>query len=530
MLSLEMVRTDVLVIGAGLAGLRAAVAASEHGRKVIVVSKGPRCTAGVMAFNAAVEKEDSTHLYYQDIIDSGKGLSDAKLAVKLAENSVRELHYLEELGLSFDREEGGEYALLQPLGCSRPRCVHIGRFTGPESERVFLQLLKERRVSVSYDTNVLELLSDGESVFGALTLKGEDLVVYSADSVVLAAGGCGALYPVSTYPQGIWGDSYGMLARAGGMLTDMEFMQFEPCCLAEPEHLKGKGISTTMMQAGGKLLNADGEEFLEKYIPTGTAIQKGDLSRAMFEEMESCGGRPIQFDLRALSAEELEMHCLWGKQLKAAGWDLSADPLKVCPAAHTFLGGAKVDENCETSLKGLFAAGEALGGLHGANRLGGCAGAETYVFGALAGENAARHQWAENSSDKAMELADRLLAVHRPKGQEPFGQIKALREELQQSVARGLSIVRTDEGIRAAAGTAVKIANLAEHTVWSTPEELAEVIALKNMALTAQMIAAASEARKESRGVFFRSDYPCESPEFDKNLNCKLVNGEIVIK
>lgn len=517
------------MVGAGLSGLRAAMAASEQGKEVMVLSKGPRCTAGVMGFNAAVDREDSCQTYCKDILNSGKGLSDPELARILAEDSGKELNYLEQLGLLFDRNENGDYDLLTPLGCSRPRCAHVGRFTGTESEKRFLECLRERNVEISFDAIVLDLLSDGHRVYGVLAVKGAEVVVCIADSVILAAGGCGALYPVTTYPQGIWGDSYAILARAGGWLTDMEFMQFEPCCLAEPEHLRGKGISTTMMQAGAKLLNADGEEFLEKYIPSGTAVQKGDLARAMFREMERCGGKPIQYDLRMITEEELELHCLWGKELRAAGWNPLKKVLQVCPAAHTFLGGAKVDAHCKTSLQGLFAAGEALGGLHGANRLGGCAGAETYVFGAVAGKNAAECQSAKNHDEKALELAGKLLASYEPGRREPFGQVAKLKEQLQQAVASGLSIVRSESGIEAAARTAAKVQSVAAEIIWNTPQELSELMALKNMALLTEIIAAASKARKESRGVFFRRDYPSENPEFEGNLNCQWKNGEIVI-
>ena len=526
---MDTIVADVLVIGAGLTGLRAALAASQFGKKVLVLSKGPRCSYGVMGFNAAVSKKDSDKLYYEDILDSGKGLSDKKLAYTLSKNSALELHYLEKNGLIFDKTALGGYDLLQPLGCSEPRLVHIGRFTGTESEIVFLEKLEQSGVHVAFDVTVLDLIVDEKRVYGALAVRRNRLICYAASSVVVAAGGCGALYPVTTYPVGIQGDSYAMMARAGAELIDMEFMQFEPCCLAEPMALKGKGISTTMLNAGAKLLSADGHEFLSSYISDIKTMQKGNLARAMYSEMQKSGGQPLLYDLRSISKEEIEMHCLWTKELIASGYDPGEVPLKVCPAAHTFLGGARVNERCETSIKGMFAAGEAMGGLHGANRIGGCAGSETYVFGAVAGESAARYAAEENCSHQAEKLARRLFASYAPEGDKKHGLIAQMKKELSVCVSDGLSIVRSEQGINAAAETAAKIETAVKYISWKNIEQLTACIELKNMALVSQMISAASLARKESRGVFYRSDYPNQSKQFERNFIVTVHNGEISV-
>ena len=526
---LKTISTDVLVIGAGLTGLRAALAASRLGKKVLVLSKGPRCSYGVMGFNAAVGKDDSSELYYEDILASGKGLGDKTLAYILSSNSTRELRFLEQNGLHFEKTAQGEYDLLQPLGCSRPRLVHIGRFTGARSEKVFLEKLEQSKVPIAFDATVLDLLAADGRVCGALAVAQNQLICCAASSVVVAAGGGGALYPVTTYPEGLHGDSYAMMARAGAELIDMEFIQFEPCCLAEPTALKGKGISTTMLNAGARLLNADGREFLSDYISDIKTMQKAGLSRAMYAEMQKSGGKPLLYDLRSIGKDELEMHCLWTKELTDAGFDPGKVPLRVCPAAHTFLGGAKVNERCETSLKGLFAAGEAMGGLHGANRIGGCAGAETYVFGAIAGETAAKSVEGEPPSRQAEKLAEELLASYSPQGNEAHGLVARLKKELSDSVSRGLSVVRAEDGILAAAEVAVRTEEALRQILWTSPEQLAECIELKNMALVSRMISAASLARQESRGAFYRSDYPMQRQQFERNHSITVQNGEIAI-
>lgn len=526
---LNTISTDVLVIGAGLTGLRAALAASQFGKKVLVLSKGPRCSYGVMGFNAAVGKEDSDKLYYEDILSSGKGLSNKKLAYILSKNSALELRYLESNGLNFEKTAQGEYDLLQPLGCSKPRLVHIGKSTGPESEKVFLEKLGQAGVLVAFDVTVLDLLVEKGRVYGALAVSQNQLVCYAASSVVVAAGGCGALYPVTTYPEGIQGDSYAMMARAGVELIDMEFIQFEPCCLAEPEILKGRGISTTMLNVGAKLLRADGHDFLSKYIPDIRYIQKGNLARAMYTEMGKTAWKPLLYDLRSISEEDLETHCLWTKELKACGLDTRIAPLKVCPAAHTFLGGAKVNERCETSVKGIFAAGEAMGGLHGANRIGGCAGAETYVFGAIAGESAAKYATGENFSQQAEMLARKIFTTYSPKGDEKYELIAIMRKRLSSCVSTGLSIVRNEQGIKASSETAAEIESSASRISWDNMSQLTACIELKNMALVSRIMSAASLARKESRGVFYRSDYPAQSEQFELNFIVSVQKGEITL-
>lgn len=520
MLSFKTVKTDVLVIGAGIAGLRAAVAAAGRGKKVIVASKGPRCSYGIMGFNAAVDREDSQALYYDDILKSGLGLSDHQLATLLAQGATKQKDFLEHSGLCFDKTADGRYDLLQPLGCSRPRLVHAGRFTGSESEKLFLEMLQKAGADVSFDTTVIDLLSDGDTVYGALAIRGSEGLCFTAKATVLATGGCGDIYPVTTYPAGIEGDGYAILARAGGELIDMEMLQFEPCCFAEPESLKGRGISTTMLNAGAKLRNAEGEEFLPKYFADPRTIQKGSLSRAMFSEIARCGGRPVLYDLSAIAPEELEMHCLWTKEIKQAGIDLSTTPLKVCPAAHTFLGGARVDAQCATSLQGLFAAGEALGGLHGANRIGGCAGAETFVMGAIAGDAAAEYCECAAALDsaKAEQLKAALEKEYHAQGQGELSSLAELRAQVRAAANAGLSIIRDEAGIAAAAHSVRAVAAKVRETGWRTGEELIQILSVRNMALVADLIALASYTRRESRGVFFRSDYPESRKDMEKNL------------
>ncbi len=525
MFELKYRQTDILIVGGGIAGLRAAVTALESGGKALVLAKGPRCSAGIGGFNAPVGRDDSPSLFYSDIIASGRGLSDPALAKLLAEKSEEETHYLENKGAEFDRTEEG-YDLLRPLGCSVPRLVHKKNITGSIEEKILLSEIERMGGTVINDAFVLDLISDGGCVYGALAVIDGELNAVVSRAVVLAAGGCGAIYPLTVYPKGICGDSYGMAARAGAEMTDMEFMQFEPCCLVEPSALRGKGISTTMLSAGGRLVNAAGEGVIEKYTDDPANIQKGELARAIFAESKAAGGSPCYYDLTGMPAEEINAHCIFYEALCAQGYDPSKTKLPVMPAAHTFLGGVSVTADCRSSLRRLYAAGEALGGLHGANRIGGCAGAEVLVFGAAAGRSAAAEaSLTDDEIRRAKDIAEKTAAAYGRGSVISHDMIGEYVKELQTIAVSELGLIRnaalSEQAEKAAAGMYERLSDAAAEDAAG----LCELTGLRNMILTVSMIARASGMREESRGVFFREDYPDTDPAFEKNIKMKYTRG-----
>lgn len=522
MFTAEKKYSDIVIVGAGLTGLRAAVAALEQGRKVTVLSKGPRCSAGVIGFNASIDPRDSHERFYQDIIASGQGLSQPELARLLADTSDAQVTYLEHHGLHFDMHSDGTYDLLCPLGCSVPRLVHEGTITGADEEKIFLKEIENMGGEVYWNAFVLDLLSDGEKVYGAMAVIDGVLTAVTGSAVVMAAGGGGGLYPVTVYPRGISGDSYAISARAGSEMVDMEFIQFEPCCLTEPEHLCGKGISTTLLNAGAQLLNAKGETFLHKYFDELSKMQKGELSRAIFAEATACGG-PCFYDLREVPEEEIKAHCLFYKQLMAVDMNPKTTLLPIMPAAHTFLGGVKVDGELHANVRRLFAAGENLGGLHGANRIGGCAGSETISFGTIAGVNASK---LDPLSGEERSIAEELIAgkcAEYGKGELNSPEtVDMLLAKLRETVGSKLNLIREEEGLKAALLEIERLSTESDKLRAADTKELVQLAGLKNMLLTAKMIAQASLMRKESRGVFFRSDYPQKDPAWEKSIVLKM--------
>jgi len=510
-------KSDVLVIGGGLAGLRAAYEAAEVGCTVNVVSKGPRCSADVSGFNAPEGKNDSVKLFVQDIHNSGMTLDDPVLAETLARDSLKETAFLERLGLEFQRTPEGEYALLQPLWCSVPRLVHSGTATGAEAEQLLLKELDARGVQVEAPVTVLEILKMDGAVCGALAHKnGSDyLTIYDAKAVVLAAGGCGGLYEVSTYSKAICGDSAALAYRAGAELTNMEFIDFEPCCLVRPEHLRGRGISSTMLFVGGVLRNTDGEDIIKKYFNDLSEVSKSRLSKAIYQEIRAGKGTAaggVLYDLTSISREVLKEHEAYLPLLERNGIDLAATPLEVAPAAHTCLGGVRTDEHCRSSVPGLFAAGEAMGSLHGANRIGGNAGTEVFVFGAIAGASAAEYaKGAQLHEEAAFTAAEKVVteaAMTMNRGGETPEDCAA---RIRHAVSAGIPLLRNE----------ADILDLKHHlkitASFSAPtaENVETYLELLSMTQTAEIIAEASLLRHESRGVFSRSDYPETDPHLD---------------
>ena len=513
----EIRTSDVLIIGGGLAGLRAAYQAAEAGCAVTVVSKGPRCSADVSGFNAPVGADDSVELFVADIRNSGMTLNDPVLGEILARDSLKETAFLEQLGLEFQKTPEGAYQLLQPLWCSVPRLVHSGTATGAEAERLLLQGLKELGVQVEAPVTVVEILTAEGSVCGALAHRsGADaMTVYAAKAVVLAAGGCGGLYEVSTYSKAICGDSAALAYRAGAELTNMEFIDFEPCCLVQPAHLKGRGVSSTMLFIGGVLRNTAGEDIIQKYFTDISEVNKSRLSRAIFREIREGRGTAnggVYYDLTAVAREELEEHETYLGLLESNGIDLAVTPLEVAPAAHTCLGGVRTDEHCRSNVPGLFAAGEAMGSLHGANRIGGNAGTEVFVFGSVAGKSAAAY--AKNitlDESASAATAERVMAeafgVMQKAGDTP----ETCAANIRRAVSVGVPLLRNEADL-------LELKNRLKITAGFdafTAENLETYLSLLSMTQTAGIIAEASLLRKESRGVFNRSDYPETDPHLD---------------
>ena len=512
----ECIDTDLLVIGSGLAGLRAAVAAAEKGVSVLVVSKGTSASPEIMGFNAPVVPEDSEEQYYQDMERSGYGINDSRLARVLTENVLGEVNWLEEHGVHFTRDREGRYAPIHTLGTKYPRLIRAGISSGATEMKMMGQLCSDLGIMIDVHTDVLGLLAEENHALGAWGLRGGKPVCYQAKAVILATGGCGAIQNFSTYPPAIIGDGYAMAYEVGAGLVDMEFQQFEPCCFIWPEQIRGKVIATTLLRHGAELRNGLGETFMANYGLSRENAQKGPLSRAMLAEVQAGRGSPhggILYDMTMFDADFLyKDHAIFTRPAQEVGIDLTKEMPEMMPAAHTNLGGVIIDTSCMSEVDGLFACGEVIGGLHGGNRLGGSAGAETVVFGHLAGESAADYilrgqsktdgSMINKTASRAFGIIDTLIGRKQP------DRTSEIRKRLGVCLQNNLGIIRSAETVRSAEEEVQTLCNILHECGAKNLDEAAEHVHCQHMLKIAQMQIRASALRQESRGVFFRSDYP----------------------
>lgn len=517
-MEVRTINTELLVIGSGVAGLRAAAAAAEAGVSVTIVSKGPSASPEIMGFNAPVCEGDSMAQYIDDMEKSGCGLCDHSLVSALAEGVGTQIDYMEKLGLVFDRTPDGSYDAIHTLGTKYPRLIHFKSNTGSREIVLLKKHCANLGVRIDSPVDILGLLMCEGRTVGAFGVgaDGAAPLIYSAGAVVLAAGGCGAMHKISTYPKAILGDGYAMAYRAGAELIDMEFQQFEPCCFVYPEKIAGKVIATTLLRHGARLLNGEGREFMADYGLTRENAQKSTLSRAMLAEVRAGRGTPhggIYYDMTMMSRKFLyEDHAIFTRPAVEAGIDLTKEMPEMMPAAHTCLGGVRIDPSCACSVPGLFACGEVIGGLHGANRIGGSAGAETVVFGAAAGESAARYISSAAPSPTAAEMS----AAWEPERAALAGVITGkttvsvtdVRARLGDLLARHAGIVKCESGLQSALKGMEELSDELSGAEAADLSAAAELTHCRNMLLVARIQAGASLLRRESRGVFYREDCP----------------------
>lgn len=390
--------TDVLVIGGGLAGWRAAEAAVNAGASVVLVANGAGNSPDIHAINVPVREDDSVEFFVEDTLKSGRGGCDPELVEVLCRESVK---LVDEF--PFDRNPDGSYKLLQPLGCSVPRCASIdhkiGAYALGRIKRALagkVEVIKARVKSLSLDSS---------SLFTVHYSLGEDDGLLQAKAVVLATGGWCAKYDFSDNPPELRGDGIDMAVSLGAATVQMDKVQYEPTVALAPERVRCIPVITTMLYEGATFRNAAGEEFLKDKHANKDAISKailaeikagrGVVSVGSGKESSSIPG--IWFDATGVPHETLDtVYADTVIRYRNAGVDIHREPMLVAPAPHTSLGGLVIDRRCRvlrgdgTPIRGLYAAGEVTGGIHGENRIGGNAGTETLVFGRIAGKEAAK--------------------------------------------------------------------------------------------------------------------------------------------
>jgi succinate dehydrogenase / fumarate reductase flavoprotein subunit len=531
----ETVETDVLVLGAGGAGLRGAIAAAEGGAKVLVVCKSllgkahtVMAEGGVAAAMHNVAYQDSWEVHFADTMKGGKLINDWRMAELHAKESPERVLELERWGAIFDRTWQGRIHQ-RPFGAhTYPRLAHIGDRTGLELIRTLQdRAVHTARVDVHMETTVFKLLKSDGRVAGALAYRRADgsLLLYRFGALLLASGGAGKMYRVTSNSWESTGDGTALAYDAGAQLRDMEMVQFHPTGMVWPAGVRGILVTEGVRGEGGVLRNKDGERFMERYDHERMELSSRDIvARAINSEVGAGRGTPhggAYLDITHRKPEYIKqkLPSMYEQFLKLAKVDITKQPMEVAPTIHYAMGGVRVDaESGASTLPGLYAAGEVASGLHGANRLGGNSLSDLLVFGKRAGEaaadfavkNAGKSRGELDPAELKGAIADLMAPLDRPAGESPF----KLQGEIQDVMSAHAPIVRDEAGLAAGLEKIEDIAaralacgtggspTLAFNPGWHTTYDL------RSMLVNAEALLRAAIERKESRGAHARSDFP----------------------
>ena len=575
---------DVLIVGAGGAGLRAAIEAAATGVKVGVVTKSllgkahtVMAEGGVAAALANVDDRDSWRVHFADTMRGGQYLNNPRMAELHAKEAPDRVRELEAWGALFDRTKDGRILQRNFGGHKYPRLAHVGDRTGLEMIRTLQDHGIHQGMTVHMECTILTLLTDGGRIAGAFGYDRErgQFILWKAKAVVLCTGGIGRAFKITSNSWEYTGDGHGLAYEAGAELLDMEFVQFHPTGMVWPPSVRGILVTEGVRGEGGVLKNKEGRRFMFDDIPDlyknqtadneaeGWRYTQGDkearrppelltrdhVARCINREVKAGRGSPhggVFLDIAWIkqhipNAQEhikKKLPSMYHQFKQLADIDITQVPMEVGPTTHYMMGGIRVDGDTQMStIPGLFAAGECAAGLHGANRLGGNSLSDLLVFGRRAGEAAA--VFARKNGDPAVNAAQIDKAAkfalepfeRGVEGESPY----AIQHELQEKMQELVGIVRLEDEMKQAldvvAGLAKRAArvgiagNRQYNSGWHTCMDL------PNLLIVSEAIAKAAIMRKESRGAQFRDDYPNKDAEWGKhNLIVRKGDGEMVVE
>jgi succinate dehydrogenase / fumarate reductase flavoprotein subunit len=581
---------DVVVIGAGGAGLRAVIEARERGLKVAVVSKSlfgkahtVMAEGGCAAAMGNTNPKDNWKTHFGDTMRGGKFLNNWRMAELHAKEAPDRVWELETYGALFDRLKDGKISQRNFGGHTYPRLAHVGDRTGLELIRTMQQKIVslqqedfaelgdyEARIQVFAETTITELIKDGDAIAGAFGYVRETgkFILFEAPAVVLATGGIGKSFKVTSNSWEYTGDGHALALRAGATLINMEFVQFHPTGMVWPPSVKGILVTEGVRGDGGVLKNSDGKRFMFDYIPpvfkgqyaeseqeadqwlkdndsarrTPDLLPRDEVARAINSEVKAGRGTPhggVYLDIASrLTPEQIKkrLPSMYHQFKELAGVDITKEPMEVGPTCHYVMGGVEVDADTgAATVPGLFAAGECSGGMHGSNRLGGNSLSDLLVFGRRAGLGAAdyvrgltsRPKVAEDAVDTAAKRA--LAPFETPAGgaaENPY----TLQLELQQSMNDLVGIIRKSEEITEALGRLEQLRERFKNIHVEGGREYNPgwnlALDLRNLLLVSECVAKAALERTESRGGHTRDDHPGMDPAWRKVLLVCSASGD----
>src|SRR5881628_49348 len=564
----ETIEHDVLVIGAGGAGLRAAIEASAAGVSVGLLSKSllgkahtVMAEGGIAAALANVDERDDWKVHFADTMRGGQYVNNWRMAELHAKEAPDRVRELEAWGAMFDRTKDGRILQRNFGGHRYPRLAHVGDRTGLEMIRTLQDHGIHQGIDVHMECTIVRLLKDGGRVVGAFGYERERgrFVMFRAKAVVLATGGVGRAYRITSNSWECTGDGHSLAYHAGAELIDMEFVQFHPTGMVWPPSVCGILVTEGVRGEGGILTNNQGDRFMFDEIPENYKAQTADnpeegwrycqgdknarrppelltrdhVARCIVREIKAGRGSPhggVFLDIAWIKAKipnaaehiKRKLPSMYHQFKQLADIDITQEPMEVGPTTHYIMGGVRVDADTQmSSVPGLFAAGECAAGINGANRLGGNSLSDIIVFGKRAGEFAAKFA-KENSlgkieQDKIEILARETLAPFERSAEEnPY----TVQRDLQEMMQADVGIVRTESEMRSALehlktfGERANRAGVTGHREFNPGWHTA--LDLKNLLMVSEAIARAALERKESRGAQFREDYPNKDEGYAK--------------
>ncbi len=542
-MNVERVDTDILIIGSGGSGLRAAIAAAEKRARVLVVAKERLKDAhtgwAMGGVNVAIKAPATPQMHFEDTINGGWRINNYKLARIFAEEMPDRIRDLEGYGVNFDRLPDGSYFTWAGGKQSAPLNLCAGDYTGREMMQGLLAEVERLDIPFLEHHYVTKLIQQDGKVIGAFLIDGESgtYKVVQANATIVATGGGGNMYQINTNAPSNTGEGYAWALDVGAELVDMEMIQFHPTGMAYPPEKRGTLVTEKVRGNGGILKNRLGERFMQRYQPQRLELAgRDEVTRAIYQEIQEGRGTEhgaVYLDVTHWEEGKAErlVPDVFAEHMEV-GIDIRKQMMEVTPSMHHMMGGYAINEWGQTSVEGLYAVGEVTTSVHGANRLGGNSLAEGQVFGRRAGLHAADYVKDARSPQITREAIeaeiDRIEAfLHRKTGvqaAELLGRIKSI-------MWTNVGIIRDADKLLTAHKVIKQLQHEAQFLAAEHKSQLQSCLEVHDMLSTAEVIILAALERKESRGAHYRSDYPQMDPTWEKNIRIsKDKEGELVTR